>query len=58
VFKGGQKSAEAVKAGSLGGKARADALAPERRKQIAREAAKRRWAAFYAARRARLDQAR
>jgi hypothetical protein len=43
----GDKNAEAVrrgaKGGKKGGKARAKALSPERRKKIARQAAKKRW---------------
>ena len=35
----------AAQLGSLGGKARAEKMTPERRSQIAREAAKLRWAA-------------
>lgn len=58
MFKGGEPSTEAIKAGSLGGKARADALTPERRKQIARDAAKKRWTAFYTARLERRKRAR
>lgn len=56
MFKRGSSSAEAKKIGKLGGAARAEALTPRRRKLIARKAAKQRWAAFYAARRAALTK--
>ena len=36
-------SSAAAQLGSLGGKARSDALSPERRSEIARKAAKKRW---------------
>ena len=58
MFRGGEPSAAAIKVGSMGGKARADSLTAEHRKEIARAAAKKRWVAFYASRRARLEQAR
>lgn len=53
-----KSSSEAVTVGALGGKARAKALTREQRKAIAKKAAKAKWAAFYAARRARLGAAR
>lgn len=38
-----EKNPAAVALGSLGGDARADALSPERRKEIATDAAEKRW---------------
>jgi len=39
-----EKNAAAVALGSMGGKARAKSLSPEKRKAIAKKAAKKRWA--------------
>lgn len=38
-----EKSSAAAELGKKGGKARAEAMTPERRKEIARKAAKKRW---------------
>ena len=54
MFQKGEPSATAAKIAVLGGKARAVALTPKRRKRIARLAAKKKWAKFYAERRAGL----
>jgi hypothetical protein len=51
-----QKNPAAVSLGSLGGKARARKLSPERRREIARKAIEARWARQRSAKRARPPQ--
>lgn len=54
MFRKGSTNAAARLLGTRGGKARAAILSPDRRRDIARKAAKARWATYLAARRARL----